>query len=153
MKNESIIQMWEDFRKMNPNTGEKTYTAWAFGASKEMADNLANLVLQGKKTATASNYTLYELENEELPYPGLINIILDGDGQAIAVAETTSVEVVPFNEVTEEHAFLEGEGDRSLQHWREVHEAFFKNEFDAIKKDFHDQIPVVCERFKVLFKR
>lgn len=96
MSNDSIIQIWEDFRKINPNT-PKEYEAWAFGDSKEMADELAKLVLKGTKTATASNYTLYELENEELPHAGLHNIILNGNGEAVAIAETTSVEVIPFD--------------------------------------------------------
>ncbi|MEC5422542.1 ASCH domain-containing protein [Virgibacillus sp. C22-A2] len=152
MSNDSIIKMWDDYRKNNPNA-PKEYEAWAFGDSKEMADELAKLVLDGTKTATASNYTLYELDNEELPYVGLHNIILDGDGKAVAVAETTSVEVVPFDEVTVEHAYLEGEGDRTLNYWREVHEPFFKTEFNNIKQNFNYKIPVVCERFKLLYKK
>lgn len=152
MNNDSIIKMWDDYRKINLNA-PKEYEAWAFGDSKEMADELAKLVVEGTKTATASNYTLYELDNEELPYVGLHNIILDGDGNAVAIAETTSVEVVPFDEVTVEHAHLEGEGDRTLNYWREVHELFFKKELTNIKQDFNDKIPVVCERFKLLYKK
>ncbi|GAB3800956.1 ASCH domain-containing protein [Virgibacillus kimchii] len=151
MEDKTVIQLWEKYRKINPNAPED-YEAWAFGDSKEMADELATLVLEGKKTATASNYILYELENEALPYAGLHNIILDGEGKAVAIVETTSVEVVPFDEVTEEHAYLEGEGDRSLSYWRDVHETFFKKELDAVQREFHDKIPVVCEKFKVVFK-
>ncbi|MBU9720162.1 MULTISPECIES: ASCH domain-containing protein [Bacillaceae] len=151
MQNESVNRMWKEYQKINPNT-PKTYDAWAFGDSKEMADELAELVLEGTKTATASNYILYELENEELPYAGLLNIILDGEGNAVAIVETTSVEVVPFDEVTVEHAYLEGEGDRSLKYWRDVHEEFFKKELEGINHGFHNKIPVVCERFKVVYK-
>lgn len=152
MNQASINQIWDDYLKINPNAPTE-YKAWTFGGSKEIANLLAKLVLEGKKTATASNYILYELENEELPFAGLINIILDGEGNAVAIAETTSVEVVPFDEVTEEHAYLEGEGDRSLKRWREIHEAFFKNEFNRINQEFHYKMPVVCERFKVVFKK
>ncbi|WP_018930900.1 ASCH domain-containing protein [Gracilibacillus lacisalsi] len=152
MSNNSIIQMWEDYRKINPNA-PKEYEAWAFGDSKEMADELANLVLEGTKTATASNYTLYELENVTLPFVGLHNIILDGDGKAVGIAETTSVEIVPFDQVTTEHAYLEGEGDRTLRYWRDVHETFFKKEFKNINQAFNCKIPVVCERFKLIYKK
>lgn len=151
MKTNSIDQMWEEYKKINPSA-PNTYVAWAFGDSKEMANELAKLVVEGTKTATASNYKLYELENEELPYAGLLNIILDGEENPVAIAETTSVEVVPFDEVTEEHAYLEGEGDRTLAYWREVHEDFFKKEFEEINQGFHHKIPVVCERFKVVYK-
>ncbi|RDW17291.1 ASCH domain-containing protein [Oceanobacillus chungangensis] len=151
MSNDSVIQMWENYQKSNPNA-PKDYEAWAFGSSKEMADELAKLVVEGKKTATASNYSLYALEKEPLPYVGLHNIILDGQGEAVAILETISVEVVPFDEVTEEHAYLEGEGDRTLNYWREVHEPFFKEEFVNIDQDFDYKIPVVCERFKLQYK-
>jgi uncharacterized protein YhfF len=61
------------------------------------------------------------------------------------------VVVVSFDEVTAEHAFLEGEGDRTLRYWRDVHDPFFKKEFEDIKK-FHYKIPVVCERFQLIYK-
>ncbi|WP_138418414.1 ASCH domain-containing protein [Aquibacillus sediminis] len=151
MKNDSVTKMWEEYRKFHPNAPQQ-YEAWAFGDSKEMADELAKLVLEGTKTATSSNYTIYELENEELPYVGLHNIILDGDGGAVAIAVTTSVEIVSFDEVTAEHAYLEGEGDRTLNYWRAVHESFFKKEFETINKIFDSKIPVVCERFELVYK-
>lgn len=152
MDNESVKKMWASYQKTNPN-GAKEYEAWAFGDSPEMADELANLVLEGIKTATASNYQLYNLENESLPYVGQLNIILDGSDTAVAITKTTSVEIIPFDEVTEEHAYLEGEGDRSLRYWREVHEEFFKKECDQVNQAFHHKIPVVCERFKVLYRK
>ncbi|ASF40623.1 ASCH domain-containing protein [Halobacillus halophilus] len=150
MAKDSIIQLWEDYRKTNPHAPAH-YEAWAFGDSKEMADQLAELVLEGRKTATSSYYTIYEWENESLPNSGLHNIILDGNGEAVAIMETTSVKVVPFDEVTEEHAFMEG--DRTLRYWREVHESFFRKELKEINQDFHYKIPVVCERLKLLYKK
>ena len=36
-------------------------------------------------------------------------------------------------EVSEEHAYKEGEGDRSLAYWRAVHEEFFTKEFEETK--------------------
>ncbi|KGX92395.1 hypothetical protein N781_16770 [Pontibacillus halophilus JSM 076056 = DSM 19796] len=150
MSQDSINQIWEAFKKLNPNA-PATYEAWAFGNSKEMADELAVAVVEGKKAATASNYTIYQIEDEPLPYVGLHNIVLDGDGKAVAIVETTSVEVIPFDEVTEEHAYLEGEGDRTLAHWRKEHEDFFNRELREVNKEFHSKIPVVCERLKLIY--
>lgn len=149
MNNDSVIQLWKNYRKKVADAPE-SYDAWAFGDSKEMADELAKLVADGIKTATSSNYILYE-ENEPLPYAGLHNVILDGDGNAAVIIETTFVEIVPFDEVTEEYAYLEGEGDRTLKYWREVHESFFKKELRETKHEFYPEMPVVCERFKVVF--
>nr|WP_199173178.1 ASCH domain-containing protein [Sporosarcina sp. P2] len=151
MSKESIERVWEEFKSTHPDAPEQ-YVAWSFGNSKQMADELALLVVEGTKTATSSNYTLYELENEPLPMVGLHNIILDGNGIAVAVVENIAVKVVPFNEVTEQHAYLEGEGDRSLHYWQEVHEKFFTNELKEVNQDFHHEIPVVCETFKLVYK-
>lgn len=150
MNNDSVIQMWENYRRNAVNAPE-SYDAWAFGDSKETADELVELVADGVKTATSSNYILYEEENEPLPYVGLHNVVLDGDGNAAVIIKTTFVEIVPFDKVPEEHAYLEGEGDRTLKYWREVHESFFKRELRKTKREFHPEIPIVCERFKVVF--
>ena len=125
--------------------------AWSFGATPEQADELLALVLNGTKTATASAGWDYEAEGESLPQAGTLGIILDGRGHPRALIETTAVETVPFDEVDEEHAFLEGEGDRSLAHWREVHKRFF-TENAGHDRGFTPDMPVVLERFRVVFQ-
>ncbi|KRE42265.1 ASCH domain-containing protein [Knoellia sp. Soil729] len=124
--------------------------AWSFGTGAEEADNLLALVLAGTKTATASAQWDYAADNEPLPEPGALSIILAGTGQPRALIETTDVEIVPFDQVTEEHARLEGEGDLSLDYWREVHEKFFR-EVATHAHGFVADMPVVCERFRVLY--
>ena len=123
---------------------------WAFGASAEQADALLGLVLDGTKTATASALWDYETEGEQLPETGNLSIVLDGSGRPRALLETSEVTVVPFDEVDEEHARLEGEGDLSLAHWRTVHERFFTAEATH-DHGFKSDMPVVCERFQVLY--
>jgi|SRR5690625_424702 len=152
MNQQSIAQMWETYKTLNPDT-PKVYDAWPFGNTNEMADKLAALVLAGKKTATSSNYQLYEVKGESLPHVGLHNIILNGAGKAVAIVVTTSIEIIPFNEVTEEHAYLEGEGDLSLAYWKEVHEEFFSAEFSEIGEVFEENMLVVCETFKVVYPK
>lgn len=39
--------------------------------------------------------------------------------------------LVPFDQVSERHAWLEGEGDRSLAYWREVHREAFEPDYQA----------------------
>lgn len=151
MTNASAKTIWKEYKQLHPDAPDN-YVAWAFGDSKEMADELLELVLNGTKTATASNYSLYG-EEDELPYPGLHNILLDGNGEAKAIVVTTDVDIVPFDEVTEEHAYLEGEGDRSLEFWRKSHEDFFTREMEEANLTFHTKIPVVCERFKLVYKK
>ncbi len=124
--------------------------AWSFGGSAEEADVLLDLVLEGTKTATSGALWDYEHEGEPLPELGTLSILLDGEGTPRALIEATEVAVVPFDEVSEEHAFLEGEGDRSLAQWREVHERFFVD-IATHDRGFAPDMPVVLERFHVLY--
>ena len=70
----------------------------------------------------------------------------------VCVLRTTRVYVVPFREVTAEHAFKEGEGDRTLASWRAVHQAFFTGELERAGLTFTEETPVVCEEFEVAFR-
>ncbi len=125
--------------------------AFSYGATPEQSDELLALVLDGTKTATAGALWDYESEDEQLPEPGTMSILLDGSGHPRALVEATEVSVVPFEEVTEEHAFLEGEGDRSLTHWREVHEQLF-TQIATHDRGFSPDMPVVLERFRVIYQ-
>ena len=124
------------------------YQAWAFGGAP---DKLAKLVMQGVKTATCSALALYEYENEEIPKAGDYSVILDSDGQAVCIIRTTKVYIETFDQVSERHAYLEGEGDRSLEYWRQVHEEFFTEELKTIQQNFDAKMELVCEVFEVVF--
>lgn len=130
-------------------------SAWSFGATPEQADELLALVLDGTKTATAGALADYQPDGdsaaEPLPEPGTLSILLDGAGHPRALIEATHVAVVRFDQVDEEHAYLEGEGDRSLGHWRQVHERFFA-ETSTDGRPHSPDMPVVLERFRVLHR-
>jgi uncharacterized protein YhfF len=126
-----------------------TYEAWPFG---EAPDKLADLVLQGIKTATCSAYDLYQINNEPLPQAGDYSVILNSSEEAVCIIKTIKVYVTEFKNVSEEHAFKEGEGDRSLEYWRQVHESFLTNELAAVHKGFDENTKVVCEEFEVVYK-
>ena len=138
-------EMWNLFTKDE----SLEYEAWAFG---DDADLLADLVLKGIKTATSSNYIFYELENEELPKVNEYSIILNSKDEAVCIIQTTKVYVTPFNEVDENHAYKEGERNRTLEDWRDIHQRFFGNELESIGKKFNEDMLVVCEEFKVVYK-
>ena len=137
-------EMW------NASGIEAEYEAWAFG---DDPDTLAELVRTGVKTATASAYPFYELEGEDLPKAGEYSVILNTKDEAVCVIRTTKVYVTPYCEVTAEQAWKEGEGDRSLDYWRRVHEAFFRKELEAVGLTFTEDMGVVCEEFEVIYPK
>ena len=57
-----------------------------------------------------------------------------------------------YNQVSTDHAFKEGEGDRSLEYWRIVHENFLINELASVHRSFDEHTKVVCEEFEVVYK-
>ena len=128
-----------------------TPPTWAFGATAEHADELLGLVLDGTKTATSCSLWDLEAEGEPVPQVGAMSIVIDSAGLPRAVLATTEVTVVPFDRVDAEHAYQEGEGDRSLEQWREVHQAFF-TDHALHDRGFSTEMPVVMERFRVLYQ-
>lgn len=148
MENSKVEEYWQKFKSENNNNNDH-YDAWQFGFD---ADLLGGLVVEGKKTATASAHIFYGIEQEDLPKVGDYNIILDLQDNPLCITITTKVYVVPFNQVSSEHAFKEGEGDRSLHYWREAHQEFFSNELKRLNLDFYENMEVVCEEFEVVYK-
>lgn len=143
-------EMWRAFCACSGVPESTGYEAWAFGGAP---DQLAKLVLAGIKTATASGYDLYALDaSEPMPKPGEYSVILNSREEAVCVIRTTRVYCAPFLEVTPEHAWKEGEGDRSLQYWRQVHWDFFTEEYADYGLTFHDYCEIVCEEFEVVYR-
>lgn len=87
-----------------------------------------------------------------MPRVGEVSIILDGRDSPRAVIETTAVVTVAFDEVTAEHAHAEGEGERTLAAWREIHERFWRD-YSQSSEGFASDMLVVCERFRLVFPR
>ncbi len=140
-------ELWDIFVRKE-NIKETEYEAWAFGAAP---DKLAELVTAGIKTATASAYPLYEFTNEPRPKEGGYSVILNSNAEAICIIKTTRVYIVPFSRVTREHAYKEGEGDRSLAYWREVHREFFEDCLQDTNLSFDENMPVICEEFQCVY--
>ena len=126
------------------------YEAWAFG---DDPDTLAELVRTGVKTATASAYPLSGLEGEALPEAGEYSVILNTRDEAVCIICTSKVYVTAYRDITAEQAYKEGEGDRSLDYWRRVHEAFFRKEMEAAGLTFSEDMGVVCEEFEVVYPK
>ena len=140
-------ELWAAYRAVSPDAGEE-YEAWAYG---DDPDTLAELTRTGIKTATAGAGILYEIEEEPLPQAGEYSVILNSRDEAVCVIRTTRVYTVSFREVSAGHAYREGEGDRSLEHWRRVHEEFFRNELSEAGLAFSPDMPVVCEEFELVY--
>lgn len=148
----TVEQMWERFIQDNPSYQASTYEAFSFGNTDIMADELAQLVKIGKKTATSSGFYFYEMEGVKLPQEGELSIVLNSKNEAVCVIQTTKVYTIPFHAVSEEHAYKEGEGSRRLKEWRVGHQAFFSEALAEYDKAFDESMLIVCEEFEVIWQ-
>lgn len=140
-------ELWMEFAKKY-NIGDCKYSTWSFDIEPDI---LAQLVLNGEKTATSSPYPLYEIENETLPKQEDYSIILDSNNNAVCIIKTKKVSIVSFSDVTLQHAYKEGEEDKSLKYWRETHQKFFTKCLKEVGIAFTKDMLVVCEEFEVVY--
>lgn len=155
MDTDRIQDYWQAFLATLPSDSpyrNKTYVSEGWGDGPEMADELGALIAAGIKTATCSVLWEWEAEGESPPETGTVTIVLDGRGRPLCIVETTEVTVRKYNEVDANFAREEGEGDLSLEYWREAHKNFFSRYLPKIGREFSEDMPLVCERFRLIYK-
>ncbi|EIC23106.1 ASCH domain-containing protein [Thiorhodovibrio frisius] len=129
----------------------RQFDAYHFCADKENADICAELVVKGEKKATAGLVWSYEAEAEPLPEICKLTVITDWNKTPQCIIETTAVEIKSFKDVDSAFALEEGEGDKTLDSWRSEHWKFFSAECEELNKEPSEEMPVVLERFKVVY--
>ncbi len=105
--NKQLKQFWEDFCQKHNLECDTPVEAWAFGATAEDADELADLVNRRIKTATTSAYEFYD-KNEKLPQVGEWSIVLNSKEEPVCVIQDKVVEIIPYDLISKEHAYHEG---------------------------------------------
>jgi uncharacterized protein YhfF len=149
----SAIAFWQAFEaSAGGERSSRFYEAFHFADNEASANALAELVLCGTKRASAGLAWSFEAAARPLVEPGHLSVVTNWAGDPLCVIETTAVEVVSYQDVSAEFASTEGEGDGSLAYWREEHWACFDRECLRIGKVPSLAMPVVCERFKVVYR-
>jgi uncharacterized protein YhfF len=147
----NIEDFWQQFCRANPEINPKTkYDFWCFGNTAEMAKRLGKLVLKGDKRATTTLLESAQKEGYE-PSVGDYTVITDFEGSPIGVIQITEIKVLPFDKVDEEYALVEGEGDKSLDYWREGHRRFFTIDAAEYGVEFSEKSLVICQKFNLLY--
>lgn len=113
---------------------------FSFGDSPALADELAALVLAGRKRATC-----WAAADGMLTEVGKQMVMLDGEARPRAVIQTVELTLRRFGEVDAAFARDEGEGDLTLAYWRSAHRTYFDR-----KGQFAEDMTLWCERFRVV---
>ena len=148
-----IAPFWQLFvRSQQEDPTPRFMEAFHFDDNEPSANELARLVLAGTKRATGSLVWSYEKAPVPLPKAGDLSVVTDWAKTPLCVIQTQRVDILPYDDVPEEFAATEGEGDGSLTYWRRAHWAYFGRECQRIGRIPEPGMPVVCERFEVIFR-
>jgi uncharacterized protein YhfF len=143
---------WKTFQDKNPQAPDEYYLLRFGGSNAALATELANLVVNGSKRATATLLRDFENGAEPVfPKPGQLWVLMNGAGDPLSVVRTTQVDIVAFGDVDAAFAWDEGEGDRSLARWRDAHLQYFGSQAATQGFKFDEHSKVVLERFEVLW--
>lgn len=127
------------------------YAVSLFGDSATLSEELLALVLSGRKRATGASVDLMRLTGEPVPQAGDHVICVDFDNRPRCIWRTTQVLIGPLSSVDEQFAFDEGEGDRTRADWLEGHSRYFQREAADEGYVFAADMPVVFERFTLVW--
>jgi uncharacterized protein YhfF len=148
-----IQEYWSTFAaSLGEDPSDRFYEAFHFDDNAPSANELAQLVLAGRKRASAGLLWAFESEGKPIPKHGDLSVVTLFSGEPVCVIETREVNIVPFSEVGAEFAATEGEGDSSLAFWQRAHTAYFGRECVRLGREFSATMPVVCEEFAVVYR-
>lgn len=153
MQDVSIDEFWNKF--LTGSNLDKKNIAFcgelSFGEDGETSADYILRILSGKKTSFATSYYSFEIDRIPLPKAHSFFVVTDWLSKPYAVIETVNVTILPFNQVTWQIAQGEDEGD-TIEEWRENKAAFFEEDGEIMGYTFSQNMPVVFEQFRVLYK-
>src|SRR5215218_7394934 len=91
-------------RSLGPEACRRFYGASHFDDNERSANDLAALVLVGRKRATAGLVWSFDFDRTSPPVPGALSVITSWHGDPVCVIETRSACTTPFQGVDAEFA-------------------------------------------------
>jgi len=146
---------WQEYLASLPQEERfgKAFEIWRFGNSQTLANEIAPLVRSGKKTATSDLLWEIEPRGRKLPKVGDSGIVTNWDGDPLCIVEVTHVEVKAFDYVDEGFVFDYGEGERSLDWWRDDMWNYYSEVCKRLNREPSRDMPIVCERFRLSYNK
>jgi len=148
----SIADYWKVFQEKHPEYANMNQPqSHHYCDNKKDADECAKLVAKKIKQATSPSVWWFEKHQEEFPKIGDLAIVTNWAGEPKAIVRTTKVERIKFRDITTEYACIEGEGDKSLTHWKETHWEYYMNEMKESGEYPTTDMEIVCEYFETIY--
>jgi uncharacterized protein YhfF len=96
-----------------------------FGTPGPSREKLVDMVLHGRKRATAGLLSEYESEGEAVEHVGELLAMVDNAGTHVGTLMVTRAEVLRLGDVPDEFALAEAEGDLNAADFRASHLAYW----------------------------
>ena len=152
MKNASAKRLWGDYLDKHLEYAfVDEPRVRHFGDSPELANTCLKLVLEGKKRASSQSLLGLQCRKEPLPKIGDFTVLTDWEGEAKCIMRTVAVRLNPFFSISSSYAKMEGEGDGSLNYWKNQHWDYFTRELEPFGRVPRESMIVVCEVFERVF--
>ncbi|WP_390406660.1 ASCH domain-containing protein [Lacticaseibacillus jixiensis] len=146
-----IDEFFEQARQALVLAPDLTYArAQAIGDTPQAQDVHAQLVLAHQQTLQTSGFELYLSAHAPLPEARDVNVLLDGQGQPVALTYTEDVFIVPYASVNEAQA--QQAGAASLDAWQQTQAAVFTKAYAQAGLTFDPATAMlVLEQFRVIY--
>jgi uncharacterized protein YhfF len=154
MENTSAENLWGDYLKNHlEDAFHEVPKTIHFCDNEADANECAKLVKKGVKRATSNSLLGLQYRNERLPRIGDYIVVTNWEGKAQCIVKITKVTLKPFFSIAEDYTRLEGEGDKSLAHWKKTHWDYYTRELEEFERVPRDSMIVVCQEFEKIFER
>lgn len=154
MENASARNLWGDYLDTHlEHAFVDTPKVTHFYNNEKDADEAIKLISNNKRQITSHSLLGLQLRKEKLPKIGDFTIVTDWSGKAKCILRTTQVRLKPFFSIDDEHAALQGEGDKSLEQWKNKQWSYYQKELEPFGRLPRESMIVVCEKFEKVFER
>lgn len=152
MENSTARNMWGDFLDAHLEYAfvESPKVIHFFDNEKD-ANHSLELVLNNTKKAMSHSLLGLQNRNEPLPKIGSFIVLTDWEGTAKCIVKTTAVKLKPLFSIDVDYAELEGEGDKSLDQWKNMYLNYFTRELAPFGRVPKESMIVVCVTFEKVY--
>ena len=152
-KTPEVEAFWQKARKAK-SIEASNYVVSTFSDPKysTKTDYISGLAAQGVKRGTCHMALDFEVNGVIRRKPGDHWVVLDSKNAPLAVVRVTKVEVKPFNQIGEDFAKVENEGDGTFKYWYDGHLGYFQRQCAGWGKEWRMDAPCVCESFELVYK-
>jgi uncharacterized protein YhfF len=149
------IAFWQRYLTTTPNPVEaerRFYEVYRIGDTAEDADLGARLISEGKKTTTSSLLWEYEVTGKPPPTEGVLSLVEDGQGEPVAIVETTWLAAIPLNQVKDRDFIVDyAEWGETAENWQAHAWAYYARHACSLGREPSPDMPLLCERFRVVY--